>query len=542
MSTTIRQLIAGPPGTGKTRRLLGTIERELDGGVSPEQIAYCTFGRAATNDVRDYALERWSGYYEISDFAFRWFKTIHAIAYALLELRPERVVTDGAWQEFGRRHGYSFSRGASIEDGLTGATRTKDDELRAMYDWGRNRRLDQATALAHSPWRVSAHALSRFVVRYETFKKERRLVDFIDMLEEVLWRNLRPRGIQVAMVDEAQDLNRLQVEAIAAWFKHCDRLYVAGDDDQAIFTFQGADPNWLLEFKKHAHLVVLDQSWRVPRAVHEIADAIIHRNATRIDKPYRPRNADGVVDRATLDVAMRGLDPRCETLVLARNRCFVDDAAGELERHGVPYLIEGGASPLDPERGVARALRTGLALGRGETVRAADLAAMLKLTLSGAASAEAKATVGKLKPRDVLTGHDVRALLGGGSLLADIAARGAASALQKADQRALAYVDRVFAKYGVDVEPKIRLTTIHASKGREASTVVVMPDMTNATFEASRDVRNGGDEAENRVGYVAVTRARDRLVLVHARSQMAFSYPTGPRRTDSDVSNRAQAS
>jgi hypothetical protein len=115
--------------------------------------------------------------------------------------------------------------------------------------------------------------------------------------------------------------------------------------------------------------------------------------------------------------------------------------------------------------------------------------------------------------------------LGGSSLAMAAGLRGAAGLLMKADRGDISYVERVFARHGESVEPSIRLTTIHGAKGREADTVVVLPDMTKATYEGSLDVRRGGAAAENRVAYVAVTRTRERLVLVHPRGSMAYDYP-----------------
>jgi DNA helicase-2/ATP-dependent DNA helicase PcrA len=71
----------------------------------------------------------------------------------------------------------------------------------------------------------------------------------------------------------------------------------------------------------------------------------------------------------------------------------------------------------------------------------------------------------------------------------------------------------------------IRLTTIHGAKGREADTVVVVPDMSRASYREYTDRSGRGFEAENRVAYVAVTRAKRRLLFVNPRTRRYYNYP-----------------
>lgn len=527
MSTTCRHLIAGPPGTGKTTRCLSIVNQELDAGTTIDQIAYVTFSRSATEDVRRRVIDQWGGLADSPEIAFRGFKTIHSLAYGLHGLQRERVMGAAHWSAFGKQRGYDFTRGPSIDEGFVGQpTRTPHDQMRAVYDLGRNLRIDAATAIARAPFRINAFEFARFVDRYEAYKKQHGLLDFVDMLEKVLQRGLRPH-FTVAIVDEAQDLSPLQVAVIAAWFRHSERLYVAGDDDQAIYEFQGSNAAWMRDYAKTATMEVLGQSWRVPRAAHAIAMSIIRRNRHRIPKDYRPRDAVGSVEVAALDAALRSLAPvRASSFVLARNRCFLSDAAACLRQLGVPFVLEGGPSLFDPERGIAKALRAGMTIARGMPIAVGDLVALLEhVPFRGASLIPRglKTEVAQLPSRDVLMPADLARLLQGGSLLEVLAAHGPAAVLLRADQQDVNYVRKVFATYGAAVEPAIRLTTVHGAKGREADTVVVLPDMTRATYEA---MQSGGEEAENRVAYVAATRARRHLLFVQPRTRWTFSYPS----------------
>jgi len=529
MATTVRHLIAGPPGTGKTTRCLGIVDQELAAGTAIDQIAYVTFGRSAADDVRQRVIAQWGSLADSSEIAFRGFKTIHALAYGLLGLRRESVMGAAHWGAFGKQHGYNFTRGPSIDEGFVGGpTRTPHDRMRAVYDLGRNLQIDAATAVARAPFRINAFELARFVDRYEAYKKQHGLLDFVDMLEMVLQRGLRPH-FTVAIVDEAQDLSPLQVAVIAAWFRHCERLYVAGDDDQALYEFQGSNAAWMRDYATTATMEVLGQSWRVPRAAHRVAMSIIRRNRHRIPKDYRPRDASGSVEVASLDEALRLLTPvGTSSFVLARNRCFLNEVATRLRQLGVPFVLEGGPSPFDPQRGIAKALRAGMTIAGGMPIAVGDLAALLDHVPSRGASLiplGLKTEVARLPSCDVLAPADLMRLLQGGALLEVIATHGPAEVMLGADQQDVNYVRSVFAKYGAAVEPSIRLTTVHGAKGREADTVLVLPDMTRATYEA---MQNGGEEAENRVAYVAATRTRRHLVLVQPRTRWTFLYPSAP--------------
>jgi superfamily I DNA/RNA helicase len=87
------------------------------------------------------------------------------------------------------------------------------------------------------------------------------------------------------------------------------------------------------------------------------------------------------------------------------------------------------------------------------------------------------------------------------------------------------YLEALLIRHGEIPEPKIHLTTVHGAKGREAETVVVIPDMSRATYSEYLDRSRGGFEAENRVAYVAVTRARRRLALVAPRTRRFYDFP-----------------
>lgn len=519
----MKKLIVGPPGTGKTETCIRIVERELARGVSPSQIAFVAFGKAAASEAAMRAEA-------VCRHEFSWFRTVHSTAYKLLDLAPGCVMEREHWSEFASLNGYRFTlspvRG---EVHLTPSpVHTPDDQVRALWEWARNTRRTPQEALVASSLRVSPRALQKFIVKFQEFKKARGLVDYIDMIELALPARV---GVRVAVVDEAQDLSPLQIEAVENWFRGTERMYIAGDDDQSIYGFQGAEPGWILRLSRTPGVAVevLRQSRRVPRAVHAFAQSIIARNRNRVSKDYWPRDAEGRVERLALERALRSIDMSRPAFALARNRVFAAAVIAELRRLDLPYWSSvGDVSPMDRNLGVVRAVRAARVLLRGSPLPVGELSALIDRVPTRGVDLiphGLKSSLADRDPRNVATADEVQALLRGGSLVSVLKTRGVSALLRGRDIEDARYVERILARFGEDFVPKLEVTTIHASKGREAAQVVLLPDMTRGTFAESIDVRKGGRESENRVFYVAATRSYDRLILVEARTRLSFPYP-----------------
>ena len=91
------------------------------------------------------------------------------------------------------------------------------------------------------------YAKFRLIIEaYEEFKVDHR-VDFTDMIEEYLEKG-KPPKLKTLIVDEAQDLTPLQWKLIYKLAKHSDKIFLAGDDDQAIYEWNGANVDYFNEF------------------------------------------------------------------------------------------------------------------------------------------------------------------------------------------------------------------------------------------------------------------------------------------------------
>lgn len=337
----------GPPGTGKTTTLLRLLEEELAAGTEPSEIAFVTFTRSGRAEAKERAAQK----FNLSERQLHWFRTIHSTAYALIGGPRSRVMDYSAWKKFGLAYRYSLSdpnRQSLDDDPFAPPLITPDDLLRGCVEWGRNRRLpiEEAVKTFKSP--VKLPKVVKFREDLEAFKARYGYIDYNDFVEQALLSEEKPE-VKVAFVDEAQDLSPLQIAAVEHWFGACERVYVAGDEDQAIFSFQGAEPTWILGLANVAkETQILEQSYRLPQAVHEVALKLIRQNRQRIEKAYRPREGPGLVriasDANALSEARRILDligPESSVYVLARNRTLLQPWSDRLDEAGIVHAAEG---------------------------------------------------------------------------------------------------------------------------------------------------------------------------------------------------------
>ncbi len=494
------ELILGPPGCGKTHTLRQRIQAELDAGVPKHRIACLTFTRAASDEMRQRLADQGE---------MMWMRTIHSAAYKLLDLKRVQVFGDEAWKEFGDKYGYEFTAGSDSDPSESRwvTPKTKADKFRYVRHWGRTQGLTAEAAAGKCQVRnLDLTAFLQFDERADAFRRIRGLVEFPDFLTEVLKRRL-VMDIDALVVDEAQDLSPTQVEVVKLWMTNAQRVVFVGDDDQAIYGFQGADPRWLTEFAREVPTQVLSQSHRVPIAVHALAEAIITQNRNRVAKEYRPTEHFGQTLRLSLKRAVELVDGSRSTFVLVRNRVFLGAVVKLLREQGVPYLIEGGgASNPFGRHDFVLALREAVALGAddGSSDSVPEVATLLRIL---------KATAGDEASVVAALRDAVR--LGG-----------PASVFPKLTPENRTYFERVIARFGGIPEPNVLLTTIHGAKGREADHVLVLPNMTSATFETYQSGGDAGREAENRCFYVAVTRTRHTLVLVDHETKKHYHWPS----------------
>ena len=125
-----------------------------------------------------------------------------------------------------------------------------------------------------------------YVKAYISFKKTKRLVDFDDVLDRVtnfkIVKDEKFPELDVLIIDEAQDLSNLQWDFVERLIQKSNKVYLSGDDDQAIMETFGAAPNRFTSFKTNVEDVALKNSHRVPECIKEYVDTGVMKDIEKL--------------------------------------------------------------------------------------------------------------------------------------------------------------------------------------------------------------------------------------------------------------------
>jgi len=342
-----------------------------------------------------------------------------------------------------------------------------------------------------------------FVERtYRHYKRSRDLLDFTDLLEMVVVEQDRLPALEVLIVDEAQDLSRLQWQMVEILATKAKRVFLAGDDDQAVFTWAGADVKSFLSFQ--GQITVLEQSYRVPSTVHQLAERIVHRIRERQPKEWRARDFEGEVKTYYRfeDVALGD----GQWLILAATNYMLNPVHEWLKGQGV--LFERSSVPSIPPK-MVQAVQSWEKLRRGEQVIGSEVVDLYKY-LGAEFVARGHRTFKGGDPGVLYTLDDLK--LDHGLLDAPIWHE----ALTRIADDKRDYLVAVLRRgTKLSTISRIRLSTIHGAKGGEADNVLLLMDLSP---KFAREYASNGDNM-HRLFYVGVTRAKQSLHLVLPKHQ-----------------------
>lgn len=503
------EILLGPPGTGKTTSLLEIVDEELANGVHPSRIAYLSFTRRAAEEAISRACTKFSG---CSRSDFPYFRTLHSLCFRLMGLTSSGILEGRRLEEFGKRVGYRITGKFSLEDGtMFGFER--GDRLLFMENLARVRGVPLRSVYDEDHDDLSFHEVDRFARTLAEYKAEMGIVDFTDMLSQFVESGTPPE-IDVLIVDEAQDLSQMQWRVVRRLADGARRFVIAGDDDQAIYRWAGADVETLITMAGDTR--VLSQSYRVPRAVQRLAGSIISRVHHRREKIWRPRDSDGELQHHATDESIDLSGP--DILVLGRNRYVLREFENKIRALGYLYEFQ-GAQSIRPS--VLGAVLTWERLRQGRPgISASDCRKMYDLMSSGHGVARGHKTLPRFGEEEEVT---IEALHERGGLQVP-RDRLWYDALDKLSGTDVSYI-RAARRRGETFasSPRIRLSTIHGMKGGEARQVVLLTDMATRTYQES--LRSPEDEA--RVWYVGATRARESLHIVSPQTTRFYKMPGG---------------
>ena len=337
------------------------------------------------------------------------------------------------------------------------------------------------------------------------YKKEKGLYDYDDMLEKFIKQGVSTT-FDVLFIDEAQDLSPLQWRMVRALWQKADQTYVAGDDDQAIFKWAGADVDSFIALKEEVdHITTLSQSYRVPGGpIHELSQKIIRNVSNRYDKDYIPRQEMGDLTRYS-DVTQVDMS-QGEWLVLTTANHFLDDIKDLCELQGWYYSHKHRNSiKLD----LLLAIQT---WEKWRTIETTLPVASIKNIYSYLGDNVTKGYQKGKTMDENEEGYYIQECIDDHGLQTEDVWYKAFDGL---DTNTENYIRNMLSKKEkFNQIPRITLSTIHAAKGGESDNVLLLPDITKSAVD-----NNDRDPDElHRSFYVAVTRAKKSLHILEPRN------------------------
>ena len=285
-------LVLAVPGSGKTTVILNRIINLIENhDVLPKNILSITFSKSQGLDMERRFLKSFPNLKgQIT------FKTIHAFCYEIVKnymkiknIKKTLIEGDEKINKSTLLKRYFFSM---YEQKLL------DDIIKdffSLYDFTKNKMIDFEDYVRKNKFISNRLLLLKLYKAYENLKLEYNFIDFNDLLylankyiseDKNLLSSIKKR-YKFFSVDEAQDTSMLQFEIIKKIVYPENNLFVVADDDQSIYSFRGAEPKNLLEFKKFykdSKIFIMNHNFRSTKNIIEISNKLISKNKNRYQK------------------------------------------------------------------------------------------------------------------------------------------------------------------------------------------------------------------------------------------------------------------
>lgn len=358
-------LVLAVPGSGKTTLLLSrTADLIINGHATSDEILSVTFSRPSANDMK----ERFARLFSFASIGEVKFSTIHSLAYGIV-----------------MSYGKSTNQAFRLIEGNTRGGASKAKILREIYKTVNRSFLSEAeyemlvTAISYiknnmslkeqikeTALRLGSDNIDCFeevFEQYESVKKANDFIDFDDMLvichrvleEREDIRCVYQKKYQYIQVDEAQDTSIVQHRILNLLVNENGNIFYVADDDQSIYGFRGASPDYLLNIEEiYSGRVIykLEENFRSTGSLVKVSNALIKLNSDRYSKNMRTCNETGpeiaIIGDSSLDdqyAFIVDCISRCEVYkdnaILYRNNHSAIIAAARLHESNIPFYIKG---------------------------------------------------------------------------------------------------------------------------------------------------------------------------------------------------------
>lgn len=348
-------MVLAGPGAGKTYVITNRVKALIDEyGVKPEQILVVTFSKAAAVEMKE-RFEMLTGGQRLPVR----FGTFHSVFFQILRLAYHYEVKDIATPALK----YRF-----LEETLNETGYEVDDKKEFLSDIEKEISRVKGEGIEIDCYFSSACSAEFFQKMYRGYQEKlqrHRCLDFDDMVvytyqllkEREDIRRRWQAQFRYLLIDEFQDINRLQYETVCMLAEPENNLFIVGDDDQSIYGFRGAKPGIMLSFPKRfpdTKQIVLGVNYRCSDEIMKAAERLIGKNNERYEKhivankgkeqPVHMKKCENLPDEAEKIVAQIQMYQKegiayQEMAVLFRTNMQMRLLAGKLMEHGVPFTM-----------------------------------------------------------------------------------------------------------------------------------------------------------------------------------------------------------
>ena len=281
-------LVLAGPGSGKTAVITRRVLELTKKGIAPGNILVITFTKAAATEMQE-RYERLQKEEQQTAAGRVNFGTFHAVFFKILKYAYHWDASNIIREEVSTQLLSDIIRkyDMEIED-----EREFIDGIRSEISKIKSERIDIKTYYSMN---CPEEQFQRIFLDYTGKMRQQRLIDFDDILlytYELLVK--RPEILkmwqekyQYILIDEFQDINRIQYDIVRMLALPKNNLFIVGDDDQSIYQFRGARPEIMLNFPKdypHTEQILLNFNYRSQEEIVKTALRLIGNNKKRFIK------------------------------------------------------------------------------------------------------------------------------------------------------------------------------------------------------------------------------------------------------------------